>query len=191
MDEHFVNPDETTEPSPFAAFAVPKRSAVEEYQEQQRRAAAARRTMFGCVLAALVGCTGGATACAAGEADLDGVLSSLVGSLIGSVSGAVLGAIVGTMCFGILNMANARSRGIANDFVRRDPMAAVRGLMFAWSLIGTALGASEGAQAGARWAGVAVAQQPLARWTMIGSLIGGGFGLAVWFFTMRKSATPR
>lgn len=183
--------DESSESSPFAAFAMPKRNAVEEFQERQRRAAAARRRMLGCVFASLVGTTVGATACAAFERDLDAVLASLVGALIGSASGAVLGVIVGAICFGAISMAKMRGANIATDFARRDPMAAVRGLMFAWSLIGTAVGGSAGAQAGVKWAGAAPPDQ--GQWTMAGSLIGGGFALVVWFVSMRnvKPAIPR
>lgn len=181
-----MNTDDSTESSPFAAFAVPKRNPAEEEQERRRRAAISRRKMLGNVLACLVGATGGATACAAFDGDFDTVLTSLVAALIGSASGAALGAIAGAICFGVLSVANMRARTIRTDFVRRDPMSALRGLMFAWSLIGTAIGASAGAQLGLEQVGIALARHPLARWTMVGSLIGGAFGLAVWFFTVRS-----
>lgn len=179
-----MNADEPAEPSPFAAFAAPKRSAAEEYQERQRKAAATRRTLLGCALAGLVGAVCGATACAASAANLDGVLTALVGSLIVAAGGTLVGAILGAVCFGAISATTTRARTIGNEFVRRDPMAALRGLMFAWSLIGAAIGAKLGAEEGARWAGAAAS--PLSRWSMAGSLAGLGFGLVVWFFTLRR-----
>jgi hypothetical protein len=175
--------DETTEASPFAAFAVPKRNPIEELEERQRRAAIARRKMLGSLLAALVGCIGGATTFAAFEHDFDIVFTAAVGSLIGAVLGVVVGSILGAACFGALSMTDARSPGIGTSFVRRDPMSALRGLTFAWSLMGTAIGAARGAEYGVHWAG---AVPGLIQWTMMGTLIGGGFGLVVWFFTMSR-----
>jgi hypothetical protein len=182
-----VNPDEPAEPSPFASFAMPKRSAVEEFQERQRRAAAALRTMIGCVLATQVGSIGGSTACAAYEADLDVALTALVGSLIGGTCGSCLGALVGAMCFAALSSTVGRSRTLGNEFARRDPMVAIRGLMFAWSLVGTVLGAAQGALQGAHWAGAV--RPPLGRWIVVASVLGGAFGLAVWFLARRRVRT--
>ena len=50
--------DESPDPSPFAAFAMPKRSAIEEFQQRQRKASQVRRKMFGCVLSCVVGAAG-------------------------------------------------------------------------------------------------------------------------------------
>ncbi|MFO0804762.1 MAG: hypothetical protein U0791_16765 [Gemmataceae bacterium] len=183
-----MNPDEPADPSPFASFAMPKRSAVEEFQERQRRAAAALRTMIGSVLAVLVGSIGGSTACAAYEADMNAALTALVGSLIGGAGGSILGAILGAMCFAALSTTFGRSKALGNEFARRDPMAAVRGLMFAWSLVGAALGAAQGALQGAHWAGAV--RQPLGRWIVVGSVLGGAFGLVVWFLARRRLRTP-
>lgn len=182
-----MNPDEPAEPSPFASFAVPKRSAVEEYAEKQRQAAVARRALIGCILAALIGAVGGSTACAAFEADLDAVLTAFVGSLLGGVLGVGIGAIIGAMCFSVLLAPKFRARNIGEDFIRRDPMTAIRGLMFAWSLVGAALGSAQGAHYGARWAGAV--QQPLGRWVVVCSVAGGAFGLAVWFLARRRVRT--
>lgn len=180
--------DETVEPSPFAAFAMPKRSAVEEYQVRQRRAAEARRQMLGCVLSCLVGAVGGATACAAADGDLDTVLTALVGALAGASAGVPSGFALGGICFSVMVMTSARGRPVVeSEVARRDPMMALRGLLFAWSLIGVAIGAAMGALVGANWAGAAVPQQSLARSTMIGSIGGGGFAIAVWFFTLRTA----
>lgn len=179
-----MNPKEQLEPSPFAAFAMPKRSAVEEFQEKQRKAAAAWRTLIGCVLAALVGAMGGSTACAAFDADLDAALTAFVGSLLGGVLGVVVGSVIGAMCFAVLGATNLRARNIGQEFARRDPMAAIRGMIFVWSLVGAALGSAQGALYGARWAGAV--QPSLARWIVASSVVGGAFGLAVWFFTSRR-----
>ena len=180
-----MNPDEL-EPSPFAAFAAPKRSAVEEFQERHRRSVEARRKMIACVLAAIVGTTMGATACAGFNLDFEPLLTILVAAHIGSIGGAVLGLIVGSICFAALSVAGMRTRSIGNEFVRRDPMGALRGLMFAWSLMGTALGSSAGARVGSAWANVNLAAEPLGRWTMFGAVAGGFLALAVWFLTVRQ-----
>lgn len=182
-----MNPDEPLDPSPFAAFAMPKRSAAEEFEENRRQAAATRRILFGCVLAALVGAMGGSTACAAFEADFDVALTAFVGSLLGGVGGVVVGAILGAICFGVISATAARSHTAGNAFVRRDPMAAIRGLMFVWSLVGAALGSAQGALYGARWVGPV--PQPIARWIVMASVGGGAFGLAVWFFIWRRVRT--
>jgi len=181
--------EDSSDSSPFAAFAMPKRSAVEEFQERQRRAARTRRWMIGCVLAGLVGSIGGATVCAAFDGNLEVVLTSLIGALIGGSGGVVIGLIVGAMCFSAMFVTNLRGKStIETQLARRDPMAAMRGLMFSWSLIGAALGASAGAREGVEWAGANLLQQSLARWTVLGSILGGGFGLAVWYFALRSTA---
>ena len=67
-------------------------------------------------------------------------------------------------------------------------MTTMRGLMFAWCLIGVATGAAAGAILGAQAAGGIVFQRTLARRTMIGSLAGGGFAMVVWFSLQRSQA---
>lgn len=187
--------NETSEPSPFAAFAMPKRSAVEEFQERQRKAAATRRTMLGCVVSCLVGAVGGATTCAAFERDLETVLTALVGSLVGSFLGVPAGLILGGICFGVMSLSGSRGRpSLESELHRRDPMTAMRGLMFAWSLIGVVVGAAVGALVGAQWGGAVALQESLGRRTMIGSIAGGSFAIAVWFHALRvlvrKPAEP-
>ena len=176
------------EASPFAAFAMPKRSAVDEFQDRQRRAAETRRKMLGCVLACLVGAAGGATAWAASDGDLDTVLTALVGALAGASVGVPAGFILGGICFAVMVMTTSRGRPVVEtEIARRDPMMALRGLLFAWSLIGVVIGAAMGSLVGANWAGAGVPQQSLARGTMIGSIGGGAIAIVVWFYT-RQSA---
>jgi hypothetical protein len=178
--------EEVPDASPFAAFAMPKRSAVEVFQEKQRQAKIVRRKMLGCILGAVVGATGGASVCAAYEADLTSALIAVVGALVGSHLGVVIGAIIGAMCFSVMVMTGTRKDpSFESNLVRRDPMTAMRGLMFAWALIGAALGAASGAVAAMDWAGVPREQLPLRRWTMVGAILGGAFGVAVWAYTSR------
>jgi hypothetical protein len=180
-----VNMDDPSD-SPFAAFAAPKRSAIEEFQDRQRRAAVTRRKMIGSALAVLVGSTVGAGSWAAFDSPFEVVLTAFIGSLIGSTSGAILGSIAGGISFGVLLMYGSRgARGAGVLLAQRDPMAAIRGLVFSWTLIGTAIGASTGAELGAAWGG---AQPGFAKWTMVGALLGGGFALAVWYFMLHAIA---
>ncbi len=180
--------DEPSDSSPFAAFAMPRRSAVEEFEERQRRSAQTRRRMVGFVLSCLIGAVGGATTCAAFEKSLDVVFTSLAGAMAGSLIGVASGLVIGAMCFSAMMMTARGKPGLDADLARRDPMAAMRGLMFAWSLIGVAVGAAQGALFGVRWAGAAVKFDPLGRWTMVGSILGGAFAIAVWFFALRSMA---
>jgi hypothetical protein len=178
--------NDPSDASPFAAFAMPKRSAIEEFQDRQRRAAESRRKMIGSALACLVGSTVGAGAWAAFDSPLDAVLTSFIGALIGSTSGSILGGVVGGIVFGMLLMYGSRgSKSIGSELARRDPLAALRAMIFSWTLIGMLIGAALGARIGATWAG---AEPGLAKWTMVGALLGGGFGLAVWYFTLSSIA---
>ena len=187
--------NEPLEPSPFAAFAMPKRNAVEEFAERQRRAAQTRRTMIGCVLSCLVGAVGGAASSAAFEGDLETVLAAIVGSLAGAFLGVPAGFVLGGICFSVMSLSGTRGRPTTeSEIARKDPMATMRDLMFAWCLIGVAIGAAIGALLGAQAGGAIVLQQSLARRTMIGSLVGSGFAMAVWFYLQwsvaRKPAEP-
>ncbi|HEY3788017.1 MAG TPA: hypothetical protein VGL71_04140 [Urbifossiella sp.] len=179
--------DDSSEPSPFAAFATPRRSAAEEFQERQRRAAQARRRMFGFILSCLVGASGGSTICAAFDCDLDIVLAAVAASIAGSSVGAIIGVVIGAMCFSIMLMTSARGRpGLDAGLAQRDPMAAMRGLMFAWALIGVVIGAAQGALLGVQAAGGTVRLDPLGRWTMVGSILGGAFAIGVWVVALRS-----
>lgn len=173
--------------SPFAAFAAPKRSAVEEFQEKQRNAARSRRLMMGSVLTNLVGAVGGSTFCIGFEAALNVILTASLGALAGGIAGAVIGLFVGACCFGALTMTAFRGRpSIETNLARRDPMTTMKGLLFAWALIGTALGAAAGARVGAEWADANRLQLPLENWTVAGSILGGGFALAMWSTINRR-----
>lgn len=173
--------------SPFAAFAAPKRSAVEEFQEKQRNAARSRRLMIGCVLSNLVGAVGGATFCVAFDTDPEVAIRGFAGSLIGGLAGLVVGPFIGGACFSVMVMTGTRrDPSFESNLVNRDPMTAMRGLMFAWSLIVAAFGSAYGAWIGVGFAGARLDQLTLGRGTFFGSVIGGGFAMAVWVLVNRR-----
>lgn len=181
--------DESPDPSPFAAFAMPKRSAIEEFQQRQRKASQVRRKMFGCVLSCVVGAAGGSATCAAFDRDVEIVLTALVGSVAGGLLGVLLGLVVGSICFAVTMLAGSRGNiNLELQFARRDPMTMMRGLLFVWSLIGTAIGAAIGALLGVKWADAAVELQPLGRPAMFASIAGGAFAVGVWFLAQRSQA---
>ncbi len=175
--------DDSEDPSPFAAFAVPKKSAVEEYQERSRRSQRTLRRMLGCVLAGLAGAMAGATACAAFDRPLDALPSILIAAGCGSLLGIAVGWLLGAACFGAMQMAKQRVPTQSAAPPSRDPMATLKGLMFAWSLIGLAIGASEGAKFGVHWAGGKPG--PWDQWTIVGSLAGAAFAIGLLGFISR------
>ncbi|HEY2910698.1 MAG TPA: hypothetical protein VGI99_10655 [Gemmataceae bacterium] len=181
--------DDPEAPSPFAAFAAPKKSAVEEYQERTRRAQRAMRWMLGCVLAGLAGAIAGATGCAAFDGPLDALPSILIGASCGSLLGTAVGWLLGAACFGAMQMAKQRVPAQSAVPPSRDPMAILKGLMFAWSLIGLAIGASEGAQAGVHWAGGKAG--PWEQWTIVGSLAGAAFAIGLLGLMSKARSTDK
>ena len=181
--------NDSLEPSPFAAFAVPKRSAKDLFQERQIRAARVRRWMIGCVLSCLVGAVGGSTGSAAFEGNIETVLVAAVGSLAGGFLGVPAGFILGGICFSVMSLSSSRGRpAVESERSGRDPMSRLRGLLFVWCLIAVAIGAAVGALLGAHEACGIALEKSFARRTMFGSLAGGGFALALYSL---KSLTPR
>jgi len=174
--------DDAPEPSPFAAFAAPKQSAVEVFRERQHQASLARRRMIGFVLSCMVGAVGGATAGAAFDRDLEVVLTAVVGALAGSILGVPAGVLLGSICFGVMQMARGVGTPTLDQKPGRDSAATLRSLFFVWSVISVVLGARFGATLAMKSVN---APMPSEQWTMVAALVGGAFGIIALFAMLR------
>jgi hypothetical protein len=182
--------EDTPEPSPFAAFAAPRRGAAELFQERQRKAAHARRLMIGCVCACAVGAACGSSVGAA-DGNFEAAWPALAGASAGALLGVVAGFILGGICFAVLIVMNARGKpGLDAELGRRDPLAGMQAMFFVWSLIGVAIGAAAGALLGVQTADPALKTQPLLRSVMIASILGEAFAAGLWGARLRVAVKP-
>lgn len=176
--------------SPFAEFARPKESAVEQFLQrklQDRKSSVARRqflafTLAGSALAASIGAGIGAS-----PATLPAALGLAVpGALLGIVVGGLVGSIVWA-----LKLRGGGVAGMVLAYYERE-MVTRRGNSWdqlgnwlrAWVAIGIVCGAAFGAAAGARLMAGANGEEMMP-WTMSGSTLGFAIGVGLWFARQR------
>jgi hypothetical protein len=167
------------EESPFAAFAEPKRTAVEDWRQRQQQARAVKRKVIRGSMCMFVGSIAGAAA----GLSLAGGLQQLPFVLMGAVGGGVLGLALGVMlgggCYSIIGMMGTTPN--ASDSAEGpQPNPVMRVLVVAWALIGVMVGSAWGGAAGLAWGGGPQREASTFPWAFIGSILGTALSGLVW-----------
>ncbi len=177
------------DPSPFAEFAVPKKSAVEQWREQQQHAGRVRRRVVQALGCLVVGAALGSTTGIAVSEGLQPLPLVIVGAFLGTMVGLLIGLLIGGACFSVMAMSRSKSGpSFEAQLTRRDPMSVITVLLLAWGLMGAILGAAAGGLEGVAWfLGKAAPDADFP-----GALAGTFAGVAVtgigWFWWLRTRA---
>jgi hypothetical protein len=184
---------DSSEQSPFAEFATPKRSAVEQWREQQYQSRAARWKALRAALCFFVGSAAGATVGVSLKVGFDRLGYLFPGALAGGALGLGAGLVIGCACFSVMAMSGtSRKPSYEAEVARKDPMAVINVLLVAWALIGVTVGSMWGALAGLAWDGSPHWQNAMDLWGFIGSILGSALMIPVWLaWEARRRARAR
>jgi hypothetical protein len=187
---------ELPQDSPFAEFAEPKRSAVEEWREQQRQERSANWKPIRGVGCAIAGSAIGAAFGISLSIGFDQLPFALLGAVVGGVVGMAVGACIGCACYAFLLKTNQQPAFETQS--AHASWSAIEIMIFAWSLIGVMFGAALGGTEGLAWGGGPqrdFAQFPggLFPWAFIGSILGSLLSVVSWLIweAKRKSRHDR
>lgn len=183
---------------PFAEFAVPRTSALDEFKAriQQDRIASRERWFLLALLALSAGTlSAGGASWAAGLS----LFPETLGILGTALAGTVIGLLVGWLA-GVVSWAFARSRSryfmsmsVAAELTSGNRWDRMSVWLALWGTIGIGFGAATGASSGVSRIAQRVGSDAIALWSWGGAFAGIGAGFVLWLFLrrwVRPEASP-
>ncbi|HEY7427898.1 MAG TPA: hypothetical protein VH682_26940 [Gemmataceae bacterium] len=179
--------------SPFAEFAAPKRSAVEEWRERQYQSRVARWKALRAAVCVFVGSASGATIGISLAVGFDRLAYVVSGAVVGGVLGLGAGVVVGCAGFSVMAMSGTRREpSFESGLARNDPMMVIKVLLVAWALIGLTVGSAWGGVEGSAWGERLAWRDSTFPWGFIGSVLGLALMGLVWLaWEARRRARMR